>query len=32
MPESARFGALHHAGEPGEVGMDDGGETTLHDA
>ena len=31
VPEGARFGALHHPGEPGEVGMDDGGETALHD-
>ena len=30
VAEGAGLGALHHAGEAGEIGMDDGGEATLH--
>ena len=31
VPEGARLGTFHHAGEAGEVGVDDRGETALHD-
>ena len=31
VPERAGLGTFHHPGEPGEVGVDDGGEAALHD-
>ena len=31
VPERARLGTFHHPGEAGEVGVDDRGETALHD-
>ena len=31
MAEGARLRAFHHPGEPGEVGVDDGGQAALHD-